>query len=65
METSRIAVMQDIVPFLLLFLLATGIFLSGILACGVGFIFTAPLSLLVVAYAYNDRFGPPGSTQAS
>jgi hypothetical protein len=58
METSRQAVMENVFAFLLLFLLSAGIFLSGILACGVGFIFTAPLSLLVIAYAYNDLFGP-------
>ncbi len=65
METSRKAVMQNVSRFLLLFLLSAGIFLSGILACGVGFIFTAPLSLLVIAYAYNDRFGPPSAAQVS
>jgi hypothetical protein len=57
METSRQTVMGNIGPFVLLILLCTGIFLSGILACGVGFIFTGPLSLLVFAYAYNDLFG--------
>jgi hypothetical protein len=65
METSRQVVMQNVFPFLLLFLLSAGIFLSGILACGIGFIFTAPLSLLVIAYAYNDLFGPPGSAHVS
>jgi hypothetical protein len=57
METSRRAVMQNVFPFLLLFLSAVGIFLAGFLACGVGFFFTAPLSFLMIAYAYNDLFG--------
>ena len=39
MDTSRRAVMPDVVPFGLLFLLSAGIFLSGFLACGIGFIF--------------------------
>jgi hypothetical protein len=57
METSRQTVMGNVGSMVLLLLLCAGIFLSGILACGVGFIFTGPLSLLVFAYAYNDLFG--------
>ena len=57
MELSRKTVSQNWFAFFLLGLVSGLVALAGVLACVVGLFVTIPLSIGMIAYAYEDTFG--------
>jgi len=57
MEQSRIMVWNNFTQWLLLFLVLFGLNLLGVLACGVGIFVTGPMSIVMLAYAYDQERG--------
>ncbi len=57
MELSRKTVGQNWFAVFLLGLVSCLVALAGLLACGVGLLVTVPLSIGMIAYAYEDIFG--------
>ncbi|MEI8078096.1 MAG: DUF4339 domain-containing protein [bacterium] len=59
MELSRKTISQHWLAFFLLGVVAGLVALAGALACIVGLFVTIPLSIGMIAYAYEDTFGKP------
>ena len=57
MELSRKTISQNWFAFFLLGLVAGLVSLAGVLACVIGLFVTVPLSIGMIAYAYEDTFG--------
>ena len=57
METSRKVITRKWFSFFLLFILIALLNLAGLLALGIGLIFTIPWSTVIVAAAFEDVFG--------
>ncbi|MFA5206328.1 MAG: GYF domain-containing protein [Lentisphaeria bacterium] len=57
MELSRKTVSPKWFQFFLLMLVSGLVAVAGVLACGVGLVVTIPLSIGMIAYAYEDTFG--------
>lgn len=54
MERTRALVMDNLGQWVILFLVIFALNLAGLLACGIGVLVTAPMSLLIIAQAYNQ-----------
>jgi uncharacterized membrane protein len=59
METSRKAFFANVWPWVLVALVAAGINLVGLLLCGVGSLVSCPISLVLLALAYDQLEGAP------
>ena len=62
MEASRKVVMAALGPWILLFLTLLGINFLGAILCGLGTLVTVPLSILVLAQAYEQVKDSPAVT---
>jgi uncharacterized membrane protein len=57
MKMSWNLVASNVVPMLLLFLIVIGINIVGLLLCGIGLLFTYPLTAVAFAYAWRTMSG--------
>lgn len=57
MEKSRMLVMRDMGAWIGLFLVVVAINIAGLFACTIGLLVTAPLSMLMLALAYDQVAG--------
>lgn len=63
METSRLKVMENLVGFVIFCIVVWLITVAGIILCGIGVLFTAPIALCTVGVAYRDVFGLEDASQ--
>ncbi|MBX7255506.1 MAG: hypothetical protein K1Y02_04005 [Candidatus Hydrogenedentes bacterium] len=57
LQASMKRVMDNLVQWIVLFLAIIGFNIVGVLACGVGVLISAPLSIIMLAVAYDDTRG--------